>query len=303
MDNLLNDIKEDFKVFEQNCKNRLNTTEKTKEGIKEITKSINNFFREQKLDACTIGISGGIDSAVALALLTEAQKQENSPLKKVVPVTIPFNNVKGATDQEDSTYYARLVVDKFLNEEIKVINLEEAYKSIVHNSGLEDNDEYAWVNGQMLSVLRTPVLYHQAALLQKDGYKSIVVGTVNKVEYHLGYWGKASDMMVDLQILTKLLKFEVYNIAKELGVPDEVINRIPKGDVYDNKSDYEMIGAPYEFLDIMLHDSQNYDETGKINDSIDYVKYSPFTKNVYYKQIVRNNHKRETGHPCHFLYW
>lgn len=297
---LFNEILEDYKLFIDTVEDRCTTPEKTRDAINKIIKSLNQFFTDEGLDACTLGVSGGIDSAVVLALLVEAQKQPNSPIKVIRPVSLPFENgVLGATAQTDAKNYANLVCKALTGHDIQVVDLSGAYNAILTSANVPENEEYAWANGQMLSVMRTPALYHQAALLQKEGYKSIVVGTVNETEYHLGYWGKASDMMVDLQPIRYLLKFEVYNIAKELGVPQEIIERTPQGDVCTGETDSEMIGAPYELLDPFIHDFSIQNE----EESMPYEKYASILKTVFSKQINRNAHKFKVGNPCRFLGW
>jgi hypothetical protein len=90
-----------------------------------------------------------------------------------------------------------------------------------------------------------------SALLTSSGDPAIVCGTTNRDEgAYLGFFGKASDGMVDLQILSDLHKSEVYALGALLGVPPVVMNAEPTGDVYDGKTHLEMIGAPYDFVEL-----------------------------------------------------
>ena len=52
--------------------------------IKEKTTIINDFFRKNKLDSAVVGVSGGIDSALVIALLYNASIQPDSPIKKIL---------------------------------------------------------------------------------------------------------------------------------------------------------------------------------------------------------------------------
>ncbi len=111
----------------------------------------------------------------------------------------------------------------------------------------------AWSEGQCLSVVRTPALYGAAALLQAHGLRAVVVGTTNRDEgAYLGFFGKASDAMVDLQPISDLHKSEVRALALRLGVPAEVVDATPSGDVFDGRSDEAMIGAPYDVVEAVL---------------------------------------------------
>jgi hypothetical protein len=122
--------------------------------------------------------------------------------------------------------------------------------SLASASGLEPT---AWSEGQALSVVRTPALYGAAALLQAHGFRSLVVGTTNRDEgSYLGFFGKASDAMVDLQPISDLHKSEVRALAHYFGVPAAVVDAIPRGDVHDGRSDEEMIGASYDEIELYL---------------------------------------------------
>ena len=78
-------------------------------------------------------------------------------------------------------------------------------------------------------------------------------GTTNRDEgAYIGFFGKASDGMVDLQPIADIHKSEVYAIAKILNIPEYIINASPKGDVWNNKLDVEMIGAPYDIVEVFI---------------------------------------------------
>jgi NAD+ synthetase len=270
-------------------------------------KAINNFFQDNSLDSAVFGISGGIDSAVVLALLHEASKIEGSPIKKILPISMPINHVIGVTGQDEAENKAHLVMKSFGYESYTVY-LNAAYNDIIHSSMGVHNDNRAWAEGQMASVLRTPVLYYHAAMLQANGYKSLVVGTTNRDEgCYIGFFGKASDAMVDLQPIADIHKSEVYQVAEYLNVPSEIIKATPKGDVWDNKVDEEMIGAPYDFLEMytsyflnnsiwfrpgMLRYLDEEPEERKLFD-----KYAANIEEIHNK----NAHKYKVGNPAHFI--
>jgi NH3-dependent NAD+ synthetase len=61
-------------------------------------RKINTFFADNKLDSIVVGISGGVDSAVVLALFVAAQKMEGSPIQHIQPLLLPINS-KGTASQ------------------------------------------------------------------------------------------------------------------------------------------------------------------------------------------------------------
>lgn len=79
----------------------------------------------------------------------------------------------------------------------------------------------------------------------------MLCGTTNRDEgSYIGFFGKASDGMVDLQLISDLHKSEVYQLARLLEISEIVINAVPTGDTYNGMLDEEMIGTSYDFLEL-----------------------------------------------------
>lgn len=263
-------------------------------------KAINEFFLTEKLDTAILGLSGGIDSALVYYLLLHAATEKNSPIKKVGGLFMPIN-AKGITGQSDAQrHYQDLILnmppvykDK---ANFKIVDLSkvayEYYKTLMPDT--------EWVCGQIASIIRTPALYGAAADAQAYGYKSIVVGTTNRDEgAYIGFFGKASDGMVDLQPIADLHKSEVYEMAKLLSVPESIIKRAPEGDVWDNKTDEEMIGAPYWFLELYetLIDNNLTHLLSKVKDCPDALKWALNIETAHDK----NAHKYKVGSPARYV--
>ena len=71
--------------------------------------------------------------------------------------------------------------------------------------------------------------------------------------------------MVDLQSIGDFHKSEVYAIAKYLSLPEEIINEPPKGDVWDGRTDEQMIGATYDQIELFtLLKDYGYNENPKL---------------------------------------
>lgn len=213
---------------------------------------LTRWFREQNLDAAVVGVSGGVDSALALALLMAVKKQPGSPLRRVVALVLPIGG-RGATNQQAAAARGREVATA-LDAEVWEAPLTAALASTI--AALSEGARLsfdAWSEGQCLSVMRTPALYGAAALLQSHGSRAIVCGTTNRDEgAFLGFYGKASDGMVDLQPIADLHKSEVRALARYFGVPQTIVDATPRGDVHDGRSDEEMIGATYDDIETYL---------------------------------------------------
>lgn len=263
---------------------------------------INEFFKQENLDSVVIGLSGGIDSAVALALYIEASKQPNSPIKKILGLSLPitksqYDTSTGVTNQLNAVKNARLLYDMYKNNEVldfQIINLFNAHQSYIIEAPFISNN---WARGQLASIVRTPCLYYHAAILQSMGYRSIVSGTTNRDEgAYLGFYGKASDAMVDLQPIADFHKSEVYQIAEYLGLPEEIINATPQGDVHDGKTDFEMIGASYDQIELFILSKEH----AWFNDDLYELSKQDWWQNIE-KLHNTNEHKYKVGLPSRFI--
>lgn len=272
-----------------------------KDYVEKKIELINNFFNTNNLDAAVVGISGGVDSAVVLAFLVEASRRHGSYIKKVEALSIPITNVVGITNQSLSNYRAKAVCAAY-DVKCKTIELSEIYNSIISICDEPHEERKAWAYGQMGSVLRTPILYYNAAILQSHGYRSIVVGTTNRDEgSYIGFFGKASDGMVDLQFIADLHKSEVLQVAEELRVPEVIVGSTPMGDVWDGRNDEEMIGAPYWFLELYTQLKQ-YEMTEFLSQLTGDEKrrVDDYVMNIE-RLHLQNKHKYQVGAPSHFL--
>ena len=94
--------------------------------------------------------------------------------------------------------------------------------------------------------LRMTTLYYFAAL-----HRYLVAGTGNKVEdFGVGFYTKYGDGGVDLSPIADLLKSQVYEVAKSLGVIDEIQKAAPTDGLWsDNRTDEEQMGANYNDLE------------------------------------------------------
>lgn len=229
-----------------------------------------NYLRSAGLTGCVVAVSGGIDSAVVLGLLTEAQKRYDMT---VFPVTLPACSSKGVTHQDETVNKANLLIKHFQKQNhtnrhnfwafpnyCYKINIDDEVSDIASNVFKAIGNFYGsnlpkdyWAIGQLVPYTRTPYLYFIATMMKEKGIPSVIVGTTNRDEgAYLGYVGKASDGMVDIQLISDLHKSEVYQLAKYLNIPQEIIDAVPTGDMYNGKSDVEMFGASYDSVELYI---------------------------------------------------
>jgi NAD+ synthase (glutamine-hydrolysing) len=212
-----------------------------------------DYFAHHGLTGAVVAISGGIDSAVVAGLLAKVRAKINT---QVVGITLPALNNSGVSGQSSSMARANEVLTKYgIRYGSSVMNmtplhtvLDDAMQS---NFGLQTDN---WAKGQAVPYLRTALLYSITAMLSSNGIRSVLVGTTNRDEgLYLGYIGKASDGMVDLQPISDLHKSQVREVAKYLGVPQSILDVVPTGDMFDERTDEEVFGASYDMVELAMY--------------------------------------------------
>lgn len=260
------------------------------EYIEQKSDLLNEYMSKYGLKACVIAISGGIDSAIVLGIIKRASEKENSPIKKIIPMLLPIMKSTGVTNQNDATNRGKELCES-LGLKPYIIDLSSINNEI--RNCLEPVIEIKgedWAIGQLGPYSRTPILYYTTSLLNQDGYGAIICGTTNKDEgAYLGYVGKASDGMVDIQLISDIHKSEVYAVARELNIPESIINVTPSGDMYDSRTDETVFGASYDFVELYLN-YLNMEESKKkeLIASLDQESKEQFD---FYARNLENLHK------------
>ncbi|MCX4247150.1 NAD(+) synthase [Paraliomyxa miuraensis] len=209
------------------------------------------YLARSGIRAAVVGVSGGIDSAVVLGLLRAVAEAPGSTLRRVVGVLAPVFAEPGATNQATALDRGRAVIEAFGAQAVEV-DLSGAHavvgRAVEQGMGVVGNP---WAAGQLVSTIRTPAFYYVTSVLAQQGELAVLCGTTNRDEgSYIGFFGKASDAMVDLQLVSDLHKSEVRALAEHLGVPRCVVEATPTGDTFDGRVDEEMIGAPYDFVEL-----------------------------------------------------
>ena len=180
-----------------------------------------------------VGISGGIDSAVACALAAKAVGPE-----RVLGVSMPVSS-NSPQDAADAKALCDALGVRLIT--VPLEDVQEAFLAKEHITGTP------LLAGNIASRLRMTTLYNIAAA---NGY--LVCGTSNKTEYLIGYSTKWGDGAADVQPLLHLYKKDVYALAEELGIPQEIIDKAPSAGFFEGQTDEADIGLSYQELDSAL---------------------------------------------------
>lgn len=182
------------------------------------------------LEKVTVGLSGGLDSAVVAVLCKETFGDNMS----CVLMPSQFSSKESIDDAVE-------LCEKFdIKYETKSIApLVEAY---IDNM----NDDRLRV-GNFSARMRMSVLYDTSS---RD--KSIVVGTSNKSEILLGYGTIFGDIACAINPIGEIYKSDEFEFAKFLGVTEAIVNKKPSADLWEGQSDEEELGYTYKQMDDVL---------------------------------------------------
>lgn len=178
-----------------------------------------------------VGLSGGIDSAVVALLLKRAFGSN------MLGVIMPCYSL-----DEDGDH-ARLLAREH-DIPVMEVDLAPAFDNLVAAMEQEMPMASRAAKSNLKPRLRMSVLY---SLAQER--KFLVCGTSNRVEWNLGYFTKFGDSGADLLPLADLLKGEVRDIARLLGVPLPIVDKPPSAGLWAGQTDEEEMGLSYNELD------------------------------------------------------
>ncbi len=261
----------------------------------ELAQSVRKQIRGKlKKAGAVVGISGGLDSSVVVALCAKAlgpervvgimmPEEDSSPdsqtlaqdladrlgVKTILENITPGlegmgcyrrrdEAIKQVFPEYDSTYKNKITIPtnileketfNFFNLTIESPSGERktkrmppsAYLQIVAASNLKQR-------------LRMTTLYYQA---EKRNYA--VAGTGNKDEHEQGFFVKYGDGGADLKPIAHLFKMQVYQLAEELGVGQDIIGRVPTTDTYSAGSTQEefFFGLDFYRMDMLWYAMEN----------------------------------------------
>ena len=270
------------------------------ENIEKLTKGlcerlVEDVFRKYKRRGAVIGISGGIDSSVTMALAVKA-----FGANRVFGVMMPEKD-----SSPDSKNLAQVLADKFGVEAV-VENIRPALEGLrcyerrdeaiqrvfpdfnpktdkskigVNQTGLDQNlppvfhltviDSKNIVRSKILPVneylqIVAASNFKQRTRMEMVYYHAeqkhyVVLGTANKHEIDQGFFVKFGDGGSDMYPLAGLYKTQVYQLAAHLGVPQEIIDRTPTTDTYSAEQTQEefFYQLPFDVMDLMWYGMEN----------------------------------------------
>ena len=185
-------------------------------------------------EGAVIGLSGGIDSSLTAHLAVDALGPD-ALHGLVLPgaVTAPQNTSDGERVAE------RLEIDYDVIEIDPVVEtMLAAYPDAETDHGAVGN-----ARARVRAVFNYLVANHENRL---------VLGTGNRSEAAVGYFTKYGDGAVDCHPIGNLYKAQVRQLARHVGVPDDIVEKTPTAELWANQTDEDELGIDYDTLDSIL---------------------------------------------------
>lgn len=254
-----------------------------------IVAELRGQLRGMRKRGLVLGLSGGIDSSVSVALAVRAVGAKN-----VFCLFMPEND-----SDPDSLRLGRLVADAFgieaaiedIGPTLQAMGCYErrdgfirelvpeygpgwASKIVIANSLSGDGYNISYLvvqdpEGRQTKLRMPPTVYlgivaatnmkqrtrKQIEYYHADRLNFAVLGTPNRLEYDQGFFVKNGDGAADVKPIAHLYKSQVYALAAHLGIPEEIRRRPPTTDTYTLEQTQEefYFSLPYDRMDLCLY--------------------------------------------------
>lgn len=197
-----------------------------------VEKFLKEYLENNHMDTYVLGISGGVDSSLCAALARNAVGKE-----RLHCLILPINSIK--EDEEDA-----LTLVKDLDLKYDIIDASEAFNNYVKEFNKKGFELDRSTLGNLKARMRMSILY---AIAQKE--RGLVIGTDNADERCVGYFTKYGDGACDILPIAHLVKAEVVEASKILGIRSSLAERVPSAGLYEGQTDEKEMGVSYQDLD------------------------------------------------------
>lgn len=234
-----------------------------------LTGFIQTEITRAGFNRAVIGLSGGIDSALACYLTAEALGPEN-----VLAIRMPYK-----TSSQSSLDDAQLVIDD-LGVHSETVPITEMVDPLFGRFPEMEHRR----KGNVMARQRMIILFDQS-----EAFKGLVVGTGNKTEILLGYSTLYGDSACALNPLGDLYKAQVRQLSAAVGVPKSILEKAPSADLWSGQTDEGELGFTYEQADQLLY--LLIDQRYTPEECVEAGFEEPFVRSVI-QRVRRNQYKR-----------
>jgi NAD+ synthase len=259
-----------------------------------VEKILTKFIKEElaKFDFSRglVGLSGGLDSTVCAFLASKALGPDN-----VFALILPYGDTFGR-DVDDAKEVVRV-----LGISSRVINIAPMVDAYFKDHPTDDKI----LIGNKMARERMSILYDYSAR-----ESALILGTSNKTELLLGYGTIHGDMACAINPLGDLYKTQIRELAKYLGIPEQIQKKTPTAGLWVGQTDEEELGLTYEEVDRLLHQMVDKRQTaedaialgfekGMVERAVSLIKNSEFKRKL---PPIAKLSDRTVGHDFLFPY-
>ena len=244
--------------------------------LEQIKQKLINFIKIQAGDKpVVLGLSGGLDSSVVAYLAVEALGAD-----KVHTFILPSST--NTTEDLDLA----ILVAKNLRLTTYNLQLDPILKSYTETLDFELGRQTL---GNLKTRIRMTLLYSKA-----NEINGLVLGTGNKTEIMTGYFTKHGDGGADLLPIGDLYKTEERELAKYIGIPQEIIDRPPTAGLWEGQTDEDELGITYDKLDKILMAISDQDRSASGGENNESLNNFVDTDVKLVQNLIKNSeHKRK----------
>jgi NAD+ synthase len=204
---------------------------------KKVHEFLVRFIRDEVYKAgfekAVLGLSGGVDSSLCAHLASEALGNGN-----IYGINMPYRD-----SGIDGILHAQQIAEQL---EIHLISIEITPMIDAYFASFPDVDPIR--RGNKMARERMSILYDQSAR-----FNALVLGSSNKTELLLGYGTIYGDMACAINPIGDLYKAQVWDLAREVGLPEEIIEKVPTADLWQGQTDEGELGFHYSEVDRLLN--------------------------------------------------
>lgn len=278
---LLKSFEEDFAVLDFDTKPihvEIPYQNKTVNVYRAIKLGLGDYFTKNGFSKACLGLSGGIDSAVVLAIAAEVLGAENL---KVLLMPSQFSSDHSVDDS--------LEMAENLGIDHDVVPITDVYKAVVDSmKPVLGGTEFDVTEENIQSRIRCTMMM---AISNKYGH--LLLNTSNKSECAVGYGTLYGDCGGAISITGDLYKIEIYDLARYINrdseiIPENIIDKAPSAELRPEQKDSDSL-PPYDVLDAILY---RMIEEGQHREEIINAGFDADVVYKIYGMVIRNEHKR-----------
>ena len=281
---MMKNFEEDFQIFDTEAAAEpiaLPSTynDRTRLVYEAARCGLRDFFRKNGYRKASIGLSGGIDSAVVASIAADALGAENV---RALLMPSPFSSLESVEDAKE--------LARNLGIEYNVIPISEIYTSVVNTlKPVIGGTEFDATEENIQTRIRTVLLM---ALQNKTDY--ILLNSSNKSENALGLCTLYGDTAGAFSHTGDLYKSEMYDVARYINrtqgnpIPESILTKEPSSELHPGQKDSDIL-PPYEVVDAILF---RMIEEGQHREEIVNAGFDAEVVEKIHQMLMRNEKKR-----------